>query len=137
MFSAAVLVATLFASTRLGSEFLPKLDEGNLWLTITLPPSTALDRTKEIERTVREILRSYPEVNNVVSQVGRPDDGTDPKGPNNMEIMADLKPHGTWRFPSKEAAWGFWKSAEYTAAKQLRAGKGKFFVTVLDGLPGT
>ena len=41
------------------------------------------------------------------------------------------------RFPSKEAAWGFWKSAEYTAAKQLRAGKGKFFVTVLDGLPGT
>ena len=103
VFSAAVLVATLFASTRLGSEFLPKLDEGNLWLTITLPPSTALDRTKEIERTVREILRSYPEVNNVVSQVGRPDDGTDPKGPNNMEIMADLKPRASWRFDSKEA----------------------------------
>ncbi len=41
------------------------------------------------------------------------------------------------RFPSKEAAWGFWKSAEYTVAKQLRVGKGKFFVTVLDGLPGT
>jgi uncharacterized protein (DUF1330 family) len=41
------------------------------------------------------------------------------------------------RFPSKEAAWGFWKSAEYTAAKQLRAGKGRFFVTVLEGLPGT
>ena len=41
------------------------------------------------------------------------------------------------RFPSKDAAWGFWKSAEYTAAKQLRAGKGRFFVTVLEGLPGT
>jgi uncharacterized protein (DUF1330 family) len=41
------------------------------------------------------------------------------------------------RFPSKDAAWGFWKSAEYEAAKQLRAGKGTFFVTVLDGLPGT
>jgi uncharacterized protein (DUF1330 family) len=40
------------------------------------------------------------------------------------------------RFPSKEAAWGFWKSAEYTAAKKLRDGKGRFFVTVLDGLPG-
>jgi uncharacterized protein (DUF1330 family) len=41
------------------------------------------------------------------------------------------------KFPSKEAAWGFWNSPEYTAAKKLRAGKGKFFVTVLDGLPGT
>lgn len=41
------------------------------------------------------------------------------------------------RFPSKEAAWGFWKSAEYEAAKKLRAGKGTFFVTVLDGIPGT
>ena len=41
------------------------------------------------------------------------------------------------RFPSKEAAWGFWKSAEYEAAKQLRAGKGRFYVTVLEGLPGT
>jgi uncharacterized protein (DUF1330 family) len=41
------------------------------------------------------------------------------------------------KFPSKEAAWGFWKSAEYEAAKELRAGKGRFFVTVLEGLPGT
>jgi uncharacterized protein (DUF1330 family) len=41
------------------------------------------------------------------------------------------------RFPSKEAAWGFWKSAEYEAAKELRAGKGRFYVTVLEGLPGT
>jgi uncharacterized protein (DUF1330 family) len=41
------------------------------------------------------------------------------------------------KFPSKDAAWAFWKSAEYEAAKQLRAGKGRFFVTVLEGLPGT
>jgi cobalt-zinc-cadmium resistance protein CzcA len=79
------------------------LDEGNIWLTITLPPATALDKTKEIERQVRAILKTYPEVNNVITQVGRPDDGTDPKGPNNMEIMADLKPHGTWHFADKEA----------------------------------
>jgi uncharacterized protein (DUF1330 family) len=45
--------------------------------------------------------------------------------------------HYIAKFPSKEAAWGFWKSAEYEAAKKLRAGKGTFFVTVLDGLPGT
>ncbi len=46
--------------------------------------------------------KSYPEVNNVTTQVGRPDDGTDPKGPNNLEIMADLNPHDTWRFADKD-----------------------------------
>jgi cobalt-zinc-cadmium resistance protein CzcA len=101
--SICALLLAVAGATRLGSEFLPKLDEGNIWLTITLPPSTALDRTKEVERVVRGILRSYPEVNNVITHVGRPDDGTDPKGPNNMEIMADLKPRDGWRFPSKEA----------------------------------
>ena len=98
-----LLAITLLLVPLLGSEFLPKLDEGNIWLSISLPPATALDKTKEIERQVRAILRSYPEVGNVVTQVGRPDDGTDPKGPNSMEIMADLKPHKTWRFADKEA----------------------------------
>ncbi len=99
----AILTITLVLAPRLGSEFLPKLDEGNIWLTITLPPSTAIERTKEVEREVRRILKSYPEVINVITQVGRPDDGTDPKGPNNLEIMADLKPRETWRFASKDA----------------------------------
>lgn len=101
--SVGLLALALIGAPYLGSEFLPMLDEGNIWLTITLPPATVLDKTKEIEGQVRAILRSYPEVNNVVSQVGRPDDGTDPKGPNNMEIMADLKPRDTWRFADKEA----------------------------------
>lgn len=101
--SIALLSLTLRLAPRLGSEFLPKLDEGNIWLTITLPPSTALEKTKEIEGEVRTILMSYPEVNNVTTQVGRPDDGTDPKGVNNLEIMADLNPRGTWHFADKEA----------------------------------
>ena len=100
--SVGLLVVALIGAPFLGSEFLPKLDEGNIWLTITLPPATVLDKTKEVEGQVRAILRSYPEVNNVTTQVGRPDDGTDPKGPNNMEIMADLKPRDTWRFADKE-----------------------------------
>lgn len=100
--SVALLAVSLGLSPLLGSEFLPKLDEGNIWLTISLPPSSSLARTKEVEQQVRAILRSYPEVNNVVTQVGRPDDGTDPKGQNNLEILADLKPRGTWRFSSKE-----------------------------------
>ncbi len=100
--SAAALALSFALAPLLGSEFLPKLDEGNIWLTIMLPPSTSLERTKEIERRVRAILRSYPEVDNVVTQVGRPDDGTDPKGTNNLEILADLKARGSWRFASKE-----------------------------------
>ena len=102
MASVGLLAVTLFAAPFLGSEFLPKLDEGNIWLTISLPPAIALDKTKEVERQVRAILNGYPEVNNVTTQVGRPDDGTDPKGPNNLEIMADLNPHDTWRFADKE-----------------------------------
>ncbi len=100
--SCVLLAVTLLAAPHLGSEFLPKLDEGNIWLTITLPPSTSIDLTKDIEQHVRTILRSYPEVNSVVTQVGRPDDGTDPKGPNNLEVMADLKPRDTWRFGAKD-----------------------------------
>ena len=100
--SCALLALSLILAPYLGSEFLPKLDEGNIWLTITLPPSTSIDKTKELEQNVRGILRGYPEVNNIVTQVGRPDDGTDPKGPNNLEVMADLKPRDSWRFGSKE-----------------------------------
>lgn len=100
--SIALLVISLMMSPLLGSEFLPKLDEGNIWLTINLPPSTGLDKTKGIERNIRKILTSYQEVNLVVSHVGRPDDGTDPKGPNNIEILADLKPKNLWKFSNKE-----------------------------------
>ena len=102
-FSVVALLLSLGLAPWLGTEFLPKLDEGNIWLTITLPPPTALEKTKDVERAVRDILRSYPEVKSVITQVGRPDDGTDPKGPNNLEILADLQPVGTWRFQSKDA----------------------------------
>jgi len=101
--SAAVLVVAIASAPMLGSEFLPRLDEGNIWLTITMPPATSLAKTKEVEREVRRILRTYPEVRMVLTQVGRPDDGTDPKGPNNLEILADLHPRGQWRFARKDA----------------------------------
>ncbi|MDB5757611.1 MAG: efflux transporter permease subunit [Burkholderia sp.] len=101
--SAATLAVTLVLAPMLGSEFLPKLDEGNIWLTITLPASSSLEQTKRVEREVRAILLTYPEVGKVIAQVGRPDDGTDPKGANNLEVLADLKPRGTWRFPDKES----------------------------------
>jgi cobalt-zinc-cadmium resistance protein CzcA len=101
--SAIPVVIALAMAPRLGSEFLPKLDEGNIWLTITLPTSAALETTKDVERVVRDKLLAYPEVAHVITQVGRPDDGSDPKGPNNLENLVDLKPRGQWRFKSKEA----------------------------------
>ncbi|MES2205404.1 MAG: CusA/CzcA family heavy metal efflux RND transporter [Pseudomonadota bacterium] len=101
--SLTILVVTLCIAPFLGSEFLPKLDEGNIWLTVTLPTSSSLEKTKEVERQIRHIMQGYPEVKSIISHVGRPDDGTDPKGLNNMEILADLNPHNTWRFADKEA----------------------------------
>jgi len=103
---AAITIGSLAAALSLlpviGTEFLPKLDEGNIWLTIAMPPSIHLDQSKEIERAIRARLVTYPEVRTIVAQVGRPDDGTDPKGANNLEILADLNPRSSWRFSSKE-----------------------------------
>lgn len=96
------LAGALMLLPVIGTEFLPKLDEGNIWLTIALPPSIHLEQSKEIERAVRAKLVTYPEVKTIVAQVGRPDDGTDPKGANNLEILADLNPRSSWRFSSKE-----------------------------------
>jgi heavy metal efflux system protein len=101
--SVSILVVALSLAPQLGSEFLPKLDEGNIWLTVQLSPSTALEKTKEIEQQLRNILRAYSEVENIITQVGRPDDGTDPKGTNNLEIMATLKSSASWRFKDKES----------------------------------
>ena len=101
--SAIPVVIAFALAPRLGSEFMPKLDEGNIWLTITLPTSASLETTKDVERLVRAKLLAYPEVSHVISQAGRPDDGSDPKGPNNLETLVDLTPRKQWRFADKEA----------------------------------
>ena len=82
----------------IGSEFLPNLDEGNIWLRVTvLPRSTTIEHSVEIASKVRSILLEYPEVKNVISQVGSADDGTDPNMLSNIEIMIDLKLAKNWR----------------------------------------
>lgn len=104
MLLSIIPVVVAFAlATRMGSEFMPKLDEGNIWLSITLPTSSSLEHTKDVERLVRAKLLAYPEVSRLISHVGRPDDGSDPKGPNNLESLIDLKPRDQWRFANKEA----------------------------------
>jgi heavy metal efflux system protein len=98
-FAAAVLVATvaLLASGIVGSEFLPHLDEGAIWVRGTLAPSTGPTEGTRIMNQARIILASFPEVKQVVSQVGRPDDGTDTAGFFNTEYFVDLRPKSEWR----------------------------------------
>lgn len=100
--TAGALLASLCLVPVVGTEFLPKLDEGNIWLTIMMPPSTHLEQTRDVERSVREYMISFPETRKVITHVGRPDEGTDPKGPNNIEVLVDLAPRDDWRFSGKE-----------------------------------
>ncbi len=82
--------------TRLGSEFLPHLDEGNLWIRAELPMTMSLEDGTAAARTIRRILLQYPEVVTVVSQHGRPDDGSDPSPFANVELNVPLRPPGEW-----------------------------------------
>src|SRR5271167_1462347 len=94
-----VLAAAIFlmASGVIGSEFLPHLDEGAIWVRGTLAPSTGPTEGTRVMNQARVILAGFPEVTKVVSQVGRPDDGTDTTGFFNTEYFVDLKPKKNWR----------------------------------------
>src|SRR2546428_11050277 len=81
----------------MGSEFLPKLDEGALWVRIMMPGSIGPTGAASVTRRVREALRSFPEVTTVVSQLGRPDDGLDVNGFDTAEFYADLRPRDQWK----------------------------------------
>ena len=84
-------------SGAIGSEFLPHLDEGAIWARGTLANSTSLSEGEKFTEQERLVFASFPEVKTVVSQAGRPDDGTDTGGFGNTEYFVDLKPHGQWR----------------------------------------
>jgi len=91
-----LLVLTIALLPLLGTEFLPKLEEGNLWIRATLPPTISLDAGEPYVTHMREVMRAFPEVTTVVSQHGRPDDGTDPTGFFNVEFFVPLKPFEEW-----------------------------------------
>ena len=90
------LVLTGFLIPFLGSEFLPALEEGNFWIRASLPPSMTLDAGTEATRKMREILLSHHEVVTVISQHGRPDNGSDPSPFSNVEMFVPLKPFDDW-----------------------------------------
>jgi cobalt-zinc-cadmium resistance protein CzcA len=93
----AMLVVSLSVVPMLGSEFLPELNEGTMWVNMTFPPGISNQETVRLTRQVREILGKYPEVKMVNSKAGRPEDGTDPKLINMVEYFVDLKPPEEWR----------------------------------------
>jgi cobalt-zinc-cadmium resistance protein CzcA len=94
--AALVLVLAALALYSLGLEFLPKLEEGNFWIRATLPPSISLEEANGYVNRMRAVIKRYPEVVTVVSQNGRPDDGTDASGFFNAEFFAPLSPFETW-----------------------------------------
>jgi cobalt-zinc-cadmium resistance protein CzcA len=94
---AGFVMAMYLLSGVIGSEFLPHLDEGAMWVRGSLAPSTGPDEALAISNKARSILASYPETTEVVSQIGRPDDGTDWTGFFDTEYFVDLKPKEQWR----------------------------------------
>lgn len=92
-----LLVGALVLGSHLGTEFLPELDEGSIWVNVSLPPSVSQTEAQLAARRIREALRSVSEVNTVISKFGRPDDGTDPKIFNSGEFFVELKPEQSWR----------------------------------------
>lgn len=95
--SLSILGATLFSGSLLGTEFLPPLNEGALWVEAKLPMSTSLTETVKMVHTLRSELERFPEVNGVLSQTGRSNDGTDPSGFYYVQMQVNLKPKEEWK----------------------------------------
>lgn len=97
LFAGVLLIVTLMALQFMGGEFMPALEEGNLWVRATMPVDISFDQAAKLATDIRGMFRESPEVLTVVSQLGRPDDGTDPTSFFNAEFLANLKPQNEWR----------------------------------------
>ncbi|HET7175206.1 MAG TPA: CusA/CzcA family heavy metal efflux RND transporter [Gammaproteobacteria bacterium] len=93
---AALLLLSLLLVPSIGAEFMPHLDEGALWVRATMPYTISFDEAAKITPEIRGILRSFPVVTTVTSELGRPDDGTDSTGFFNVEFFVGLKPYSQW-----------------------------------------
>lgn len=97
LFSVGLFAFSVFSTRWLGSEFLPPLNEGALWVEAKLPMSTSLSETEKMVKILRNELRTFSEVNGVLSQVGRSNDGTDPSGFYYVQMQVNLKPKEEWK----------------------------------------
>jgi cobalt-zinc-cadmium resistance protein CzcA len=97
-----LVAVSLLVFTLLGKEFLPELDEGDIWLRVTFPLGISVEGSRPYVREIRERMLRFPEVRVVTSQLGAPDDGTDPEAPDNAEFYIGLRPRAEWRFKTRE-----------------------------------
>ncbi len=97
LISVTVMAITFYSASFLGTEFLPQLNEGALWVEAKLPMSVSLNQAEEVSTKMIQILSKFPEVQQTLSQVGRTNDGTDPKGFFNVQVQVDLKEKKYWR----------------------------------------
>jgi heavy metal efflux system protein len=95
--SGVLLAISLLLIPVVGGEFMPHLDEGALWVRATMPYTISFDEAAKVTPQIRDVLRSFPEVTTVASELGRPDDGTDSTGFFNVEFYVGLKPYSDWR----------------------------------------
>ena len=95
--ASVIIVVGLFAFKFLGSEFIPELDEGSIYLRVQLPYSASLDKSIEVSKQVRSAMKQFPQVQNIICQTGRPDDGTDVTGFYNNEFNIQLYPQEDWK----------------------------------------
>jgi heavy metal efflux system protein len=103
-----LIAGTALLLPSIGREFMPQLEEGNLWITATFPLNSSMERVAEDIDKARVIIASYPEVEVLVPAIGRPDDGTDPTGYYRVEIFAPLKPQKQWPKLVEETGWRRW-----------------------------
>jgi cobalt-zinc-cadmium resistance protein CzcA len=94
--SMILLAGSLLLIPRIGAEFMPQLDEGALWVRATMPYTISYDESAKITPQIRQVLKSFPEVTTVASELARPDDGTDSTGFFNVEFYVGLKPYSEW-----------------------------------------
>ncbi len=92
-----LMVSTLFSAKFLGTEFLPQLNEGSLWITAEMPMSTGLQESLQTTEKLKKVLLGFPEVTGVLSQTGRSNDGTDPNGFGFVQFAVNLKPQKEWK----------------------------------------
>jgi cobalt-zinc-cadmium resistance protein CzcA len=105
---AALVVATIALLPYMGHEFMPELEEGNLWIRGTGPLNQTLERNVKIAKQARAIMAGYPEVEAIISQSGRPDDATDTEGYENTEFFVPLLAHKAWPAVVEETSWKRW-----------------------------
>src|SRR5262249_41474803 len=100
-----LIVGTAFLIPSIGNEFMPELEEGNLWIRGTAPLNITLERQVQLSREARKIVAGYPEVEAIVAQLGRPDDGTDACGFYNSEYFVPLRPQKEWPAVVDKTGW--------------------------------